>query len=192
MLPTPVLCSMCGAQRLQSYRHRSAHLEVIGGPPVETNDMAPYKHWQVVCAACGKITLAHSSGPTCHPIESRHRQTRTRSDALGLVPYWILVGEIGQMNHCPSEGGCACRGRRYPAPIIGHKISAAAIFSVSPWLGVATEPVGSVFFNGDPHQLAARSYACLMKQLLNNCLDGAFRDLQLPCDLLIGETVENS
>jgi len=40
------------------HRHRSTYLEVIGGPPVETNDTPPYKHWHVVCAACGKITLA--------------------------------------------------------------------------------------------------------------------------------------
>jgi hypothetical protein len=39
--------------------------------------------------------------------------------------------------------------------------------------------------------LAARSHAGLMEQLLNHCLDGAFRDLQLPRDLLIGDTVEN-
>jgi hypothetical protein len=53
------------------HRHRSAHLEVTGGPPVETNDTPPYKHWQVVCAACGKITLGRPCTPRreIEPIE---------------------------------------------------------------------------------------------------------------------------
>jgi hypothetical protein len=32
----------------------------------------------------------------------------------------------------------------------------------SPWFVVAAEPVGSVFFNGDPDQLAASSHAGLI------------------------------
>jgi hypothetical protein len=53
------------------HRHRSAYLEVIGGPPVEANDTPPYQHWHVVCAACGKITLARSCTPRreIEPIE---------------------------------------------------------------------------------------------------------------------------
>src|SRR5882757_3953422 len=76
MLPTPVLCRRVRNQaRLQTigslHRHRSAYLEVTGGPPVETNDTPPYKHWHVVCAACGKITLARSCTPRreIEPVE---------------------------------------------------------------------------------------------------------------------------
>jgi DNA-directed RNA polymerase subunit RPC12/RpoP len=38
---------------------------------VETNDTPPYKHWHVVCAACGKITLGRSCTPRreVEPIE---------------------------------------------------------------------------------------------------------------------------
>ncbi len=38
---------------------------------METNDTPPYKHWHVVCAACGKITLARSCTPRreIEPIE---------------------------------------------------------------------------------------------------------------------------
>ena len=71
----------CSLQRLRSqarlqtigslHRHRSAYLEVTGGPPVETNDTPPYKHWHVVCAACGKITLGRPCTPRreIEPIE---------------------------------------------------------------------------------------------------------------------------
>jgi hypothetical protein len=41
---------------------------------------------------------------------------------------------------------------------------------------IAAEPVAGVFFDGDSHQLAARSYAGLVKQLLNDSLNGAFRN----------------
>jgi DNA-directed RNA polymerase subunit RPC12/RpoP len=38
---------------------------------VETNDTPPYKHWHVVCAACGKITLGRPCTPRreIEPIE---------------------------------------------------------------------------------------------------------------------------
>jgi hypothetical protein len=38
---------------------------------VETNDTPPYKHWHVVCAACGKITLARPCTPRreIEPVE---------------------------------------------------------------------------------------------------------------------------
>jgi len=38
---------------------------------VDTNDTLPYKHWHVVCAACGKITLDRSCTPRreIEPIE---------------------------------------------------------------------------------------------------------------------------
>jgi hypothetical protein len=30
---------------------------------VEANDSPPYRHWHVVCAACGKIALARPCAP---------------------------------------------------------------------------------------------------------------------------------
>jgi hypothetical protein len=38
---------------------------------MEANDTPPYKHWHVVCAACGKITLARPCAPRreIEPIE---------------------------------------------------------------------------------------------------------------------------
>jgi hypothetical protein len=63
----------CSLQRVRSqarlqtigslHRHRSTYLEVMGGSPVETNDTPPYKRWLVVCAACGKTTLARPCSP---------------------------------------------------------------------------------------------------------------------------------
>ena len=77
----------CSPQRVRSqarlqtigsfHRHRSAYLEVTGGPPVETNDTPPYKHWHVVCAACGKIIV-----PGCwrrSPLPGRCWTARWRS-----------------------------------------------------------------------------------------------------------------
>src|ERR1700761_1069121 len=68
----------CSLQRVRSQarlqtigslpRYRSAYLEVTGGPPVESNDTPPYKHWHVVCAACGKTNLARPCTP-CREIE---------------------------------------------------------------------------------------------------------------------------
>ena len=38
---------------------------------METNDTPPYKHWHVVCAACGRVTLARPCAPRreIEPVE---------------------------------------------------------------------------------------------------------------------------
>jgi hypothetical protein len=38
---------------------------------MDSNDKPPYKHWHVVCAACGKITLARPCAPRreIEPVE---------------------------------------------------------------------------------------------------------------------------
>jgi hypothetical protein len=53
---------------------------------------------------------------------------------MGAHSLLDTVGEIGHMIHGSSEGGCASRGRRYPAPTIGHRTSAAAISPSHPGL----------------------------------------------------------
>ena len=57
---------------------------------------------------------------------------------------------------------------------------------------VIVKPVGSVFFDGDSHQLAAGSHSRLVEQLLNDSLDRTFRDLQIPCDFFVSEAIEDS
>ncbi len=54
-----------------------------------------------------------------------------------------------------------------------------------------SQPVAGVLFDGNAHQLTARTHAGFVEQLLQYGFDGTLRDLQIPGNLLVRETFEH-